>query len=137
MTAETKVQSLVRELRSHMPCDQRKEENVPRETILYDVIVADIFVTHSSKPTECIGVNPNVNYGLGVACPTQVPGVCDGRGTQEFALPSAVNLKLHPGKMSRWKWGKSKQARKQADRGKALRDQAKLVPDHMDPAGQA
>ena len=57
MTAETKVQSLVRELRSHMPCDQRKEENVPRETILYDVTVADVCHTfvqthrmHRSEP---------------------------------------------------------------------------------------
>lgn len=32
---------------------------------------------------------------------------------------------------------KGKQARKQAYRGEAPRDQGKLVPDHMDPAGQA
>lgn len=62
------------------------KKNVPRETILYDVIVADIFVTHSSKPTECIGVNPNVNYGLGDSDVSvqghamSHPGADDGRG---------------------------------------------------------
>lgn len=39
--------------------------------------------------------------------------MCDSRGIQEFSLPSAMNLKLRPGKMLRWKWGKRKESKRE------------------------